>query len=56
MQQIKIINQHIINQHISNQKLKDLGWNVTISFNKGIQMLLYIIIYYYEFINGSLRY
>jgi len=26
--------------YISNQKLKDLGWNVTISFNKGIQMLI----------------
>ena len=26
--------------YISNQKLKDLGWNITISFNEGIKMLL----------------
>ena len=27
--------------HISNQKLKDLGWKVTISFNDGINKLIY---------------
>ena len=26
--------------YISNQKLKDLGWNITISFNEGIKMLI----------------
>ena len=26
--------------YISNQKLKDLGWNVTVSFEEGIKMLL----------------
>lgn len=26
--------------YISNQKLKDLGWNITISFNEGIKMLV----------------
>ena len=26
--------------YISNQKLKDLGWNITISFNEGIKKLI----------------
>ena len=26
--------------YISNQKLKDLGWKITISFNKGVKMLI----------------
>ena len=26
--------------YISNQKLKDLGWNLRMSFNEGIRMLL----------------
>jgi len=26
--------------YISNQKLKDLGWNITVSFNEGIKMLI----------------
>lgn len=28
--------------YISNQKLKDLGWNITINFEKGLDMLLEI--------------